>query len=38
MTGDPTHLFIGADGLIKEIRIGALSMAEMEEYVSKILR
>jgi peroxiredoxin len=38
LVGIPMHLFIGADGLIKEIKIGALSKAEMQEYVAKILQ
>ncbi len=37
LVGIPTHLFIGTDGLIKEIRIGAMSKNEMEQYVGLIL-
>ena len=36
--GIPTHVFIGRDGLIKEVRIGALSKGDMESSVTKILR
>lgn len=37
LVGIPTHIFIGADGLIKEIRIGALSRDDMERAVAQIL-
>jgi len=33
-----THIFIGRDGLVREIRIGALSKDEMEQAVASILR
>ena len=35
--GIPTHFFIGADGRIAEIRIGALSKADMERAASSIV-
>lgn len=35
--GFPTHLFIGRDGLIREIRIGALTKSDMEAAVAGIL-
>lgn len=38
LVGLPTHIFIGRDGLIREIRIGALSKEEMEQAVAGILR
>jgi cytochrome c biogenesis protein CcmG/thiol:disulfide interchange protein DsbE len=38
LMGIPTHIFIGADGLVREIRIGALSKNEMEQAVESILR
>ncbi|MHB8891615.1 MAG: TlpA family protein disulfide reductase [Candidatus Limnocylindrales bacterium] len=38
LMGVPTHVFIGRDGLIKEIRIGALAKDEMEAAVQSILR
>lgn len=38
LMGVPTHVFIGRDGLIKEIMIGALAKDEMEAAVQAILR
>ena len=38
LMGVPTHVFIGRDGLIKEIKIGALAKDEMEAAVQAILR
>jgi cytochrome c biogenesis protein CcmG/thiol:disulfide interchange protein DsbE len=38
IVGIPTHIFIGRDGLIREIKIGALSKGEMEAAVDGILR
>ena len=35
--GIPTHFFIGTDGRVKEVRIGALPQSEMERAVSEIL-
>ena len=35
--GIPTHFFIGADGLVKEVRIGALSRADMDRAIAAIL-
>ena len=35
--GIPTHIFIGADGLIKEVKIGALSKDDMIRAVSAIV-
>ncbi len=35
--GIPTHFFIGADGRVKEIRVGALPKSEMERAVSEII-
>jgi cytochrome c biogenesis protein CcmG/thiol:disulfide interchange protein DsbE len=35
--GIPTHFFIGADGKIREVRIGALSRDEMDRAVAAIL-
>jgi peroxiredoxin len=35
--GIPTHYFIGADGRIKEIRIGAMSRADMDRAIAGIL-
>jgi cytochrome c biogenesis protein CcmG/thiol:disulfide interchange protein DsbE len=35
--GIPTHFFIGADGRIREIRIGALSADEMDRAVAAIM-
>ncbi len=35
--GIPTHFFIGADGKIREVRIGALSRDEMDRAVASIL-
>ena len=37
LVGIPTHIFIGADGLIKDIRIGALSKADMGQAVAEIV-
>jgi peroxiredoxin len=37
LMGIPTHVFIGRDGLIKEIMIGALSKDDMERAVAGIL-
>ena len=36
--GYPTHLFIGRDGIIKEIRIGGLRPDEMDRLAESILR
>lgn len=33
----PTHIFIGADGLVKEIRPGILNRAQMEARVKELL-
>lgn len=38
LMGIPTHIFIGRDGLVREIRIGALSKGEMEQAVASILQ
>lgn len=35
--GIPTHFFIGADGKIREVRIGALSREEMDRAIASIL-
>jgi cytochrome c biogenesis protein CcmG/thiol:disulfide interchange protein DsbE len=35
--GFPTHLFIGADGIIKDIRLGGLPVGEMDKMVAEIL-
>lgn len=35
--GIPTHVFIGRDGLVREVRIGALDRAEMERLVRELL-
>ena len=35
--GIPTHFFIGADGRIKDIRIGALHPDEMDREIAAIL-
>ena len=35
--GIPTHFFIGADGKIREVRIGALSREDMDRAVAAIL-
>jgi len=35
--GFPTHYFIGRDGRIKEVRIGAMSRADMDRAVAAIL-
>ena len=35
--GIPTHFFIGADGTIKEVRIGALHADEMDRAVAALL-
>jgi peroxiredoxin len=37
LMGVPTHVFIGRDGLIRDIKIGALAKAEMEAAVAAIL-
>ncbi|MHB8960987.1 MAG: TlpA family protein disulfide reductase [Candidatus Limnocylindrales bacterium] len=37
LVGIPTHILIGRDGVIKEIKIGALSRDDMEKAVSTIL-
>lgn len=37
LMGVPTHVFIGRDGLIREIRIGALGKNQMEASVAAIL-
>ena len=37
LMGIPTHVFIGADGLVKQVKIGALSKANMEEAVQQIV-
>jgi cytochrome c biogenesis protein CcmG, thiol:disulfide interchange protein DsbE len=36
--GIPTHFFIGADGRIKDIRIGALPRSEMDSAVASIVQ
>lgn len=36
--GLPTHFFIGPDGLIREIRLGALNAEEMDRLASSILQ
>lgn len=38
LAGLPTHFFIGADGKVRSIRIGALSKDEMDKYVREILQ
>ena len=38
LMGVPTHVFIGRDGLIQDIKIGALAKDEMEAAVQGILR
>lgn len=38
LMGVPTHLFIGRDGLIKDVKIGALAKDEMEAAVQAIPR
>lgn len=38
LVGIPTHIFIGPDGVIREIKIGALSKDEMEQAVAAIMR
>jgi peroxiredoxin len=35
--GIPTHFFIGTDGRIREVRIGALPKTEMERAISEIV-
>ncbi len=35
--GIPTHFFIGPDGTIREIRIGALSRADMDRAIAAIV-
>lgn len=37
LMGYPTHVFIGRDGLIREIKIGALTKNDMEAAVAAIL-
>lgn len=37
LVGIPTHIFIGRDGLIKAIKIGALSKDDMEKAVLSLL-
>ena len=37
LMGIPTHVFIGRDGLIKEVLIGALSKNDMQRSVAGIL-
>lgn len=37
LMGVPTHVFIGRDGLIKDLRIGALSAADMDAAIASIL-
>jgi peroxiredoxin len=36
--GIPTHFFIGADGHIKDVRIGALQPADMDREIAAILK
>lgn len=38
IVGIPTHVFIGRDGLVKQVLIGALSKDEMEAAVTSLLR
>jgi cytochrome c biogenesis protein CcmG/thiol:disulfide interchange protein DsbE len=38
LVGIPTHIFIGRNGLIERVEIGALSRDEMESAVAQILR
>ena len=38
IVGIPTHVFIGRDGLVKQVLIGALSKDEMEAAVTALLR
>lgn len=38
LMGVPTHVFIGRDGLIRDIKIGALAKDEMEAAVAAILQ
>jgi cytochrome c biogenesis protein CcmG/thiol:disulfide interchange protein DsbE len=38
LMGTPTHYFIDASGVIREVRLGGLPPAEMEQLVSTILR
>jgi len=38
LMGVPTHVFIGRDGLIQDIKIGALAKDEMEAAVAAILK
>jgi hypothetical protein len=35
--GIPTHYFIGRDGVIKQVRLGGLKPAEMDQLVGQIL-
>jgi peroxiredoxin len=37
LMGVPTHVFIGRDGLVKELKIGALAKSEMDAAVAAIL-
>jgi cytochrome c biogenesis protein CcmG, thiol:disulfide interchange protein DsbE len=37
LVGIPTHIFIGRDGLIRDIKIGALSKDDMEKAVTALL-
>jgi peroxiredoxin len=36
--GIPTHVFIGSDGLVRQVKIGALSRSDMEDAVANLLR
>lgn len=38
LMGIPTHVLIGPDGLVRQVKIGALSKADMERAVATILR
>lgn len=35
--GLPTHIFIGADGTLKSVRVGSLNLAEMKEITEALL-
>ncbi len=35
--GIPTHFFIGADGKIKDVKIGALDPATMDSEIASLL-
>ena len=35
--GIPTHFFIGADGRVREVRIGALSKDDMDRAIAAIM-